>query len=98
MLKAKPDKIEQEVFRVVSTIPEHAENWHDNRSSLRRFSEKRLSKNADALRDEEIKEKWTMQIVLRLTELGKSLGITLTILAAWRALMKTGCTMSSGGT
>jgi hypothetical protein len=71
--EGEPDKIEQEVIRVVSSIPEQAENWIDNRSSLTRLRQKWLSKDADALRDQEIKEKWTKQIVVRLVELGKRL-------------------------
>jgi hypothetical protein len=72
---AEPDGIEQEIIRVVSAIPEQADNWIDDRPGIKRVIEKMRS-NAHALpalQERVIREKWTNEIALRLVQLGKSL-------------------------
>jgi hypothetical protein len=68
---AEPDKIEQEVIRVVSAIPDDPANWVDPRSRISRFF---LGSSKAADIDREIKERWTKEIVIRLVKVGQRLG------------------------
>jgi len=77
-LCAEPDEIEHEIIRVISAIPEQAENWIDDRSGIKRLIEKmRSDANAlPALQERAIREKWTNEIAFRLVQLGKNLKYT----------------------
>ena len=66
-LCAEPDRIEQEIIRVVSAIPEQPENWIDDRSGIKRLIEKMRSDTnvLPALQERTIREKWAKEIVSR---------------------------------
>jgi hypothetical protein len=77
-LCAEPDRIEQEIIRIVSAIPEQPENWIDDRSGIKRLIEKMRSDTnvLPALQETAIREKWTNEIAFRLVQLGKNLEYT----------------------
>jgi hypothetical protein len=69
---SEPDEIEREVIRVISAIPKDPKHWADSRSGLARLTG-RLSSNDTELKEENIKENWTKEIVRQLVELGSRL-------------------------
>jgi hypothetical protein len=73
-LCAEPDRIEQEIIRIVSAIPEQPENWIDDRSGIKRLIEKMRSDTnvLPALQETAIREKWTNEIAFRLVLRQKS--------------------------